>query len=102
MGPAGTQRLEGMEPDQAEELMSSLGQMLARIEEMRREQAEENRLFLETLQSPPALRPTPVRQYPSALPTPEPQDPSELPTPEVQDPAALPTTPVPRDPSAEG
>ncbi|TNN81405.1 hypothetical protein EYF80_008461 [Liparis tanakae] len=117
----------GMQPE--EELMSSLGPILARIEEMRQEQAEENRRFLETFQGPPALRPTPEPQYPSELPTsepqepptseplalsipepqesseprtPEPQGPGELPTSEPQDPAALPTTPVPRDPSAEG
>ncbi|TNN38507.1 hypothetical protein EYF80_051341 [Liparis tanakae] len=42
VGPPATQRLEGVQPE--EELMSSLGQMLARIEEMGRVQAEENRL----------------------------------------------------------
>ncbi|TNN62776.1 hypothetical protein EYF80_027002 [Liparis tanakae] len=85
VGPPGTQRMEGMQPE--EELMSSLGQMLTRIEAMWQEQAEENRRFLETLQGQPVLRPTPVFK-----------DLSELPTPQY--PVALPTTPVPRDPSA--
>ncbi|TNN28552.1 hypothetical protein EYF80_061300 [Liparis tanakae] len=65
VGPPGTQRLEGMQSDPEEELMNSLGQILARIEAMRQEQAEENRRFLESLQGPPTLRPTPVPQDPS-------------------------------------
>jgi len=55
-----------MKPDPAEELLSSLGQMLARMEEMRRAQVEEKRLFLKALQNPLALRPTPVPHDPSA------------------------------------
>ncbi|TNN24857.1 hypothetical protein EYF80_065017 [Liparis tanakae] len=51
VGPPGTKRLQGMETDQPEDPFRSLGQMLARIEEMPRAQAEENRLFLETLQN---------------------------------------------------
>jgi len=116
--PPGTKHLEGMEPDQPEDPFSTLGQMLTRMEEMRRAQAEENRQFLEALQDPPALRPTPVPQDSAELPTPVPQDPSELPSPRTrrscrlpfprigeaavpQDPSELPT-PVPQDPSAEG
>ncbi|TNN54206.1 hypothetical protein EYF80_035568 [Liparis tanakae] len=87
VGPPGTRRLEGMQPE--EELMSSLGQILARIEAMRKEQAEENRRFLESLQGPPVLRATPEPQEPSEepaeLPTPEVQEPSEVRTPERQE-----------------
>ncbi|TNN77904.1 hypothetical protein EYF80_011827 [Liparis tanakae] len=60
--------------------------------------AEENRLFLETLQNPPELRPTPVPRDPLAPRTPDPWDPSQLPNPVPQDPSALPT-PEPQDPS---
>jgi len=118
--PDKEKRLEGVEPEQPEELLSSLGQMLARMEEMRRAQAEENRQFLKALQDPPGRRPTPVPcdpsarrptpvprdqsalqnpdpRDPSALPTPHPQEPSALPTPDPQDPSVLPT-PDPQDP----
>ncbi|TNN56584.1 hypothetical protein EYF80_033229 [Liparis tanakae] len=49
-----------MEPDQPEELLSSLGQMLAWMDEMQRAQVEENRQFPEVLQDLPALRPTSI------------------------------------------
>ncbi|TNN23341.1 hypothetical protein EYF80_066540 [Liparis tanakae] len=82
VGPPGTQRLEGMEPGPDEELMNSLGQILARMEEMRRAQVEENRLFLKALLDPPALWMTPVPCAPSARrPSPFPRDPSPQPTP---------------------
>ncbi|XP_056272903.1 uncharacterized protein LOC130195413 [Pseudoliparis swirei] len=87
-----------MRPDPEEELMNSLGQMLARIEEMRRAEAEENRRFLKALLDPPALQLYPVHQETSKLPTPEAQDPSELPNPEPQDPSELPTSEA-QDPS---
>ncbi|TNN23675.1 hypothetical protein EYF80_066203 [Liparis tanakae] len=102
VGPPGTQRLEGMEPEPEEELMSSLGQILARIEEVGRAQAEDGRLFLESLQGPLVLRATPEPQEPSEVRIPEVQEPAELQNPEVQEPAELPTTPVSRGPSAEG
>jgi len=51
VGPPGTKHLEGMQPDQPEDPFSSLGQMLARMEEMRQAQAEENRQFLKALQN---------------------------------------------------
>jgi len=86
-------------PDQPEEPLSSLEQMLARIEEMRRAQAEENRQFLEALQDPPARRPTPIPRDPLALQNPDPQDPAEMPTRVPRDPSAL-LTPDPRVPSA--
>ncbi|TNN36020.1 hypothetical protein EYF80_053816 [Liparis tanakae] len=113
VGPPGTQRLEGMEPEPEEELMSSLGQILARIEAVGRAQAEDRRLFLESLQGPLVLRATPEpsegptskTQEPSEVPTPEPsevptfepsevripegQEPAELQNPEVQEPAEL-------------
>ncbi|TNN47191.1 hypothetical protein EYF80_042616 [Liparis tanakae] len=99
VGPPGTQHLEGMEPEPEEELMSSLWQILARIEEVGRAQAEDRRLFLESLQGPLVLRATPEHQQPSEVPT---FEPSEVRIPEVQEPVELPTTPVSRGPSVEG
>ncbi|TNN63882.1 hypothetical protein EYF80_025876 [Liparis tanakae] len=57
VGPPGTKRLEGMEPDQPEDPFHSLGQMLARIEEMRRAQAEVNRLVTSLWPSPVGFPP---------------------------------------------
>ncbi|TNN27270.1 hypothetical protein EYF80_062586 [Liparis tanakae] len=82
-----------MQPE--EELMSSLGQILARMEVMQQEQAEENRRLLESLQGPPVLRATPEPQEPSELPAfepsevriPEVQESSEVRIPEVQEPS---------------
>ncbi|TNN52073.1 hypothetical protein EYF80_037733 [Liparis tanakae] len=98
VGPPGNQRLEGMEPDPEEELINSLGQILARIEEVGRAQAEESRLFLKAVLDPPERRLNPCLEPPTS-------EPSELRTSEDQEPSeppALLTTPVPRDPSAEG
>ncbi|TNN37748.1 hypothetical protein EYF80_052089 [Liparis tanakae] len=67
VGPPGTQRLEGMQPE--EELMSRLGQILARIEELNH-----------------------VPQYPSEASTSEPQEPSDLRTSEVQEPSEVSTS----------
>ncbi|XP_056297275.1 extracellular calcium-sensing receptor-like [Pseudoliparis swirei] len=64
VGPTGIKRLEGMQPDPEEELLDSLGRMLARIEEMRLAQAEEISLFLKALLDPPALRLNPEVQDP--------------------------------------
>ncbi|TNN22351.1 hypothetical protein EYF80_067535 [Liparis tanakae] len=112
VGPPGTQRLEGMEPGPDEELMNSLGQILARMEEMRRAQVKENRLFLKALLDPPALWMTPVPcaprlpaelstpkvQYPSDLLAPEPRDPSGRPPSEPQEPSDV-STSEPQEPS---
>ncbi|TNN36836.1 hypothetical protein EYF80_053002 [Liparis tanakae] len=56
VGPPGTKNLEGMEPDQSEDSFSSLGQMLAQMEEMRRAQVEENRQFCGQLPFPVTRR----------------------------------------------
>ncbi|TNN88185.1 hypothetical protein EYF80_001401 [Liparis tanakae] len=97
VGPPGTQHLEGRQPSPEEELMNSLGQILARIEEVGRAQAEDRRLFFEARLGPPAWRLNPVPQCP-AVPT---FEPSEVRIPEVQEPVELPATPVSRGPSAE-
>jgi len=90
--PDKEKRLEGMQP---EELLTSLGLMLARMEEMRGAQAEENRQFLEALQDPSVLQ-SPDPQDPSALPTPDPQDP--LPNPDPRVPSVAPAAPSPSRP----
>jgi len=85
VGPPGTKHLEGMQLDRPEDPFGSLGQMLARIEEMRRAQEEENHQFLKALQDPSARRPAPFPHDPSPEPTPKPRDPSELPSPAPQE-----------------
>ncbi|TNN54200.1 hypothetical protein EYF80_035562 [Liparis tanakae] len=93
VGPPGTQHLEGRQPGPEEELMNSLGQILARIEEVGRAQAEDRRLFLESLQGPAVLRATSEPQEASSSEAQEPSDlrtaePSEASTSELQNPVA--------------
>ncbi|TNN29043.1 hypothetical protein EYF80_060809 [Liparis tanakae] len=79
--------------------MSSLGQILARIEEVGRAQAEERRLFFEARLGPPARWLNPGPQYRAVLrATSEPQEPSEASTSEAQEPSDL-RTAEPQQPS---